>query len=158
MLLVLAAASALAACQPGTPAQAPPAADTPQVTADTSAEPARSTDVPSADEASPMPASSGTPAFADKVWKVKQSSAVAPGTTYTFLTGGTLVIASPGSTPLRGGWTFDDGALTMIEEGQTYPTDVVRLDEGEFHIRSHNPGEPVEIILVPAPDQPLPRP
>ncbi len=157
-LSVPVAALALAACQAGTPSQAPPVADTPQVTSDTSAQPARSTDVPSADEPATTPTAAGRPSFVDKVWKVKQSATVEPGTTYAFLSGGTLVIDSPNGTPLRGQWTFENGALTMIEEGQAYPTDVLRLDEGEFHIRSHNPGEPVDIQLVPAPEVPLPTP
>lgn len=157
-LSVLLAAAMLTACQAKAPEQAPPVTDTPQVTADTSAQPARSTDVPSADEPVAAPAATDKPSFVDKVWQVKQSSAVAAGTTYAFLSDGTLVIDSPGGTPLRGQWTFENGALTMIEEGQSYPTDVLRLDESEFHIRSHNPGEPVDIVLVVAPGQPLPKP
>lgn len=147
----------LVACRPEAPAQSPPVANTPQVTADTSAQPARSTDVPAADEPAPAP-SGDQPSFVGKVWKVKQSATVAPGTTYAFLADGTLVIDSPGGTPMRGRWTFENGALSMVEEGIAYPTDVLRLDAQEFHIRSHNPGEPVDIVLVHAPDQPLPAP
>lgn len=157
-LSIVVLAMALAACQRTAPAPATPVADTPQVTADTSAQPARSTDVPSADEPAPATSGSGMPSFVDKVWKVRQSGTVAPGTTYAFLSDGTLIIDSPGGTPMHGRWTFEGGALTMIEEGIAYPTDVLRLDAGQFHIRSHNPGQPVDIVLEPAPDQPLPRP
>jgi hypothetical protein len=157
-LSALLAVAALAACQPQAPAQAPPAADTPQVTADTSAQPVRSTDVPAADEPVTAPASADRPSFVDKVWRVKQSATVEPGTTYTFLSDGTLVIDAPNGTPMRGRWSLQNGALTMVEEGIAYPTDVLRLDNDVLHIRSHNPGEPVDIVLDLAADQSLPKP
>ena len=99
----------------------------------------------------------GTPAFAGKVWRVQSSSAGDPGSTYAFLTDGTLVIDSPHGTPMQGQWRYDDGKLTMIEEGIAYPTDILRLDASAFQIRSHNPGGAVDIALVPAPEIPLPR-
>ena len=40
--------------------------------------------------------------------------------------------------------------LTMIEEGMSHPTEIVALTATEFHIRSHNPGQPVDIRLEPA--------
>ncbi len=92
----------------------------------------------------------------DKVWKVKASSAVAIDTTYTFLSDGTLVIDAQQGTPGYGQWTYVDGALTMIEEGQSYPTDILRLDDRTFEIRSNNPGGAVTITLVPAEGAPLP--
>jgi hypothetical protein len=98
---------------------------------------------PSAD----VPTHAVTPAFAGKTWKVVQSSAVAPGTTYEFRADGTLVVASPGSPPSSGRWAWSEGNLTMTEEGITYPTDILALDERTFRIRSHNPGEPVDITL-----------
>ncbi|MGO4222816.1 hypothetical protein AB4Y64_13310 [Lysobacter sp. TAF61] len=164
--LLIAITLLLAACKaqaPTPPAQPEPA--TPQVTADTSAEPARSTDAPLPAEPTPAtgtPAASTTAAlpsaFVDKVWKVKQTSAGQPGSTYTFLADGTLVVDSPNATPMHGRWSFDKGALVMVEEGISYPTDILAIDATQFHIRSNNPGEPVDIVLEPAPDQTLPKP
>jgi hypothetical protein len=162
--LLVAIALTLAACKaqaPTPPSQAEPA--TPQVTADTSAQPARSTDEPlPSEDASLKPATTARAelpaAFVGKVWKVKQSSNVEPGTTYVFLADGTLVIDSPNGTPMRGRWSYEKGALVMVEEGISYPTDILAIDDAQFRIRSHNPGEPVDIELVPAPDQPLPTP
>ena len=98
--------------------------------------------------AAEVPTHAVRPAFAGKTWKVVQSSAVAKGTTYEFREGGTLVVTSPGSPPLMGQWAWSDGNFTMTEEGITYPTDILALDDHNFRIRSHNPGEPVEIMLV----------
>ena len=39
----------------------------------------------------------------------------------------------------------------------TYPTDILKLDANELHLRSHNPGEPVDIVLVAAPGEALPE-
>lgn len=153
--LAVAATLTLAACKPAP--EAPTSAET-QVTADTSTQPAMSTDTPTPVAAAPalsaVPAPEG---FVGKVWQVKDSSAVEAGTTYAFLADGTLVVDSDSGTPLYGQWTFDAGKLTLIEEGQSYPTDILKLDAGEFRIRSHNPGEPVETLLVPAADQTLPK-
>jgi hypothetical protein len=41
----------------------------------------------------------------------------------------------------------------MVEESISYRTEILALDEGTFKIRSHNPGTPVDITLVPAPNQ-----
>jgi hypothetical protein len=87
--------------------------------------------------------------FIDRVWRVRESSAVAPGTIYIFLAEGTLVVAGDKQTPSFWRWTFKDGALTMIEESVAYPTDILRLNDKEFTIRSHNPGEAVLTTLVP---------
>jgi hypothetical protein len=87
--------------------------------------------------------------FVDKVWKVRESSGVAPGTLYVFLSEGTLVITAPNSKPALGTWKYQGGALTMVEEGIPYKVDILKLNEDEFRIRSNNPGEPVEITLVP---------
>jgi len=103
--------------------------------------------LPSAD----VPTHAVTPAFAAKKWKVTQSSAVAPGTTYEFRDGGALVVTSPGSPPLTGSWAWSEGNFTMTEEGITYPTDILALDDRTFRIRSNNPGEPVEITMVRVP-------
>lgn len=146
-MLLLGAAVLLSACNASPPA----------VPADTKAPAASET--PAA-PAAPMP---GTPAkpiskadFADKVWKVSASNGVQTGSTYTFLWNGTLVVDAPAGTPMYGRWSYDGGKLTMTEEGQAYPTDIVHLDANSFRIRSHNPGEAVDITLVPAPGVPLP--
>ena len=104
------------------------------------------TAAPAADVAD-VPTQAVTPAFAGKTWRVAQSSTVAPGTTYEFREGGTLVVTSPGSPPLEGRWAWSEGNLTMTEEGITYPTDILALDDSTFRIRSNNPGQPVEITL-----------
>jgi hypothetical protein len=92
--------------------------------------------------------------FVDKVWRVRESSAVEPGTLYVFLSEGTLVIASPHGKPALGTWKSENGALTMVEESIPYKIDILKLTRDELRIRSHNPGEPVEITMVPA-DAPL---
>ncbi|MDQ3754823.1 MAG: hypothetical protein M3371_08845 [Acidobacteriota bacterium] len=92
--------------------------------------------------------------FVNKVWRVSRSSSVAPGTLYVFLSEGTLVITSPNSRPALGTWKYEGGALTMVEEGIPYKTDILRLNKDEFRIRSNNPGGAVEITLVPAEGQP----
>lgn len=88
--------------------------------------------------------------FVNRVWIVKESSSIPPGGLYVFLGEGTLVMASPHATPAFGKWTYENGTLTMIEEGIPYRTEILSLTAGEFRIRSHNPGEPVDIVLVPA--------
>lgn len=156
-------AAAIAGCKgPDPVAQSGSAAAPPPtpVTADTSEQPARSTDVPTLDEPVPAntPAKAVSPsAFVDRVWKVESSSAVEPGTLYAFLSDGTLVIDAPNGTPTHGRWSFENGALTMIEEGIPYPVDILALDDGRMRLRSHNPGEPVDLTLVPAPSEPLPK-
>lgn len=95
--------------------------------------------------------------FVNKVWQVKQSNGVQPGQLYTFLSDGTLVIASENGKPSLGAWTFvdSDSVLTTIEDGIPYQTDILALSDTMFSIRSHNPGQPVDIVLVPA-DHPPP--
>ena len=101
--------------------------------------------------ATPAPAGASAPVgYVNKVWKVKSSNSVAVGQIYVFLSEGTLVLASEHGTPTLGKWRSEDGGITMIEEGISYPTDIVSLTADEFQIRSHNPGEAVEITLVPA--------
>ena len=89
-------------------------------------------------------------AFVDRVWKVTESSAVAPGTLYAFRSDGTLVVTSPGSRPLVGSWARAGAGLVMVEESISYPTDIISLTPTTFVIRSHNPGAPVDIAMVPA--------
>lgn len=121
-LLVMLAAAALFGCSQRTTTSEPPRA----ATADT------------------------TVTFVDKVWKVSQSSGVAPGTLYVFLSDGSLVITSTNSTPALGTWKRDGAGLTMVEESIAYPVDVLSLSPEEFKIASHNPGGVLEITMVPA--------
>jgi len=114
-----------------------------------------------AQEHSAPGSSNGPPAdhlsFVNKVWQVKQSSGVEPGQLYTFLSDGTLVIASKHGKPSLGTWTYvdSDSVFTTIEDGIPYQTDILALTDSLFSIRSHNPGQPVDIVLVPA-DHPPP--
>lgn len=98
----------------------------------------------------PPPAPTAAPTFVNRVWRVAESSAVASGQLYVFLSEGTLVVASATGTPALGRWSRSGEGLTLVEEGQSYPTDIVSLTADEFRIRSHNPGPAVDIRLVPA--------
>jgi hypothetical protein len=126
--LILAAALLLAACVPPPPA----------------AIEATPTPVP----APPSDSADVRARFVDTPWRVESSSAVAPGTRYRFASDGSLHIETSGSKPGLGRWTWENGALVMIEEGIAYPTDILRLDATHFSIRSHNPGTPVDIVMV----------
>jgi hypothetical protein len=88
--------------------------------------------------------------FVNKVWQADDSSGVAPGTIYVFLSEGTLLITSAREKPMLGTWKQEGGGLTMVEEGLPYKVDVLRLSADEFRIRSNNPGGAVETRLVPA--------
>jgi hypothetical protein len=90
------------------------------------------------------------PSFVNRVWSVQSSNAVAPGQLYVFLSDGTLVIASPNARPALGSWKQQDRSFTMVEEGITYPVEILELTQDRFRIRMRNPGEPVEMTLVPA--------
>lgn len=147
-LIVAVAIAVLSACKP-TPS--------PSLAEQPTPEPAL-TATPAAPAPAPAPAAEAAtaPAFAGKVWRMQSSSAGEPGSTYAFLTDGTLVVDSPNGTPMQGSWRYDDGKLVLVEEGIAYATDIVKLDATMFQIRSHNPGGVVDITLVPAPDVPLP--
>lgn len=88
--------------------------------------------------------------FVNKVWQASDSTGVAPGTIYVFLSEGTLLITSSREKPMVGTWKRDGDKLTMVEEGVPYKVDVLHLSAEEFRIRSNNPGGAVEIRLVPA--------
>lgn len=88
--------------------------------------------------------------FANRVWRVAESSGMTPGQLVVFLSEGTLVFASPHGKPALGTWNKDGAALTMVEEGIPYKVDILGLGNTEFRIRSHNPGGVVETRLVPA--------
>ena len=100
LLAAAIATLALAACNkpaatpsqtivPDNTAPAAPAASTPDSTAPPAAQAAATPE-----QAAPVATAGGMPAFVDKVWEVRASSAVALGTHYTFLSDGTLVIES----------------------------------------------------------------
>ncbi|MEO5987823.1 MAG: hypothetical protein ABIR01_02825 [Candidatus Eisenbacteria bacterium] len=80
---------------------------------------------------------------------MSQSSVVEPGSLYVFLSDGTLVLTSPHGRPAFGSWKAEGGGLTMVEEGIPYKVKVVELNQGEFRIKSYNPGQAVDITLVP---------
>lgn len=89
--------------------------------------------------------------FINRVWSVaERSDGSDPGSLYIFLSDGTLVISSPNATPSLGSWRAEDDGLVMIEEGIRYDVDILAVSPGEFRIRSHNPGEPLDIRFVPA--------
>ena len=90
------------------------------------------------------------PRFVNRVWEVAASTSVSPGMLYVFLEDGTLVMTGSGGKPAFGSWKRDNGALIMVEESIPYKVDILELTNDTFRIRSHNPGEPVEIRLVPA--------
>jgi hypothetical protein len=100
------------------------------------------------DTATTPPVEDATPGFVGKTWRVTESSNGTPGTRYEFRADGVLLMSSPGSTPAEGRWTWEQGVLTMIEEDISYRTDILALDDSTFRIRSHNPGQPVEMKLV----------
>jgi hypothetical protein len=81
-------------------------------------------------------------------WRAIEGSGVEAGTRYTFQPDGPLLVEAPHGTPSSGAWRLVDGALTMTEEGIDYPTDIVVSDAEHLHLRSHNPGGVVELVLV----------
>ncbi|MCY1077801.1 hypothetical protein [Archangium lansingense] len=93
--------------------------------------------------------------FINKVWKVDASPTIQKGQLYVFLSEGTLVIAAGNGTPSLGTWRYQKGALTMVEESIAYPVDILELTADTFRIRVNNPGEPVEMTLIPADGVPL---
>jgi heat shock protein HslJ/uncharacterized membrane protein len=125
-------AIALSACERR---ESPPAAPAPATPADAPA------------QAAPAKAA---PSYVNRVWRVAESGQVAQGALRVFLSDGTLVMTSPGSAPAFGQWNAEGGRLTIIEEGLSYPVDVLELREDAFRIRINGPGEPVEILFNPA--------
>lgn len=99
----------------------------------------------------PEPQAAAAPvSFVNKVWRVSESAQVAPGSLYVFLSEGTLVMASAHGSPSFGKWKQEAGELSMIEDGLAYKVRILKLTDNIFRIRSLNPGEPVEMMLVPA--------
>lgn len=89
------------------------------------------------------------PTFINRVWQTTPAAG-GPPQYYVFLAEGTLVIASSTGTPMVGRWSRAGEGLVMVEDGRDYPTDIVSLSADTLHLRSHNPGAPVDIHLVPA--------
>jgi hypothetical protein len=94
--------------------------------------------------------SPSAPSFVNRVWSVQSSNAVAPGQLYVFLSDGTLLIASSNGRPALGSWKQQDRTFTMVEEGIAYAVEILELTQERFIIRMRNPGEPVEMTLIPA--------
>jgi hypothetical protein len=105
---------------------------------------------PAPSEQKSSAARSGEPSFINKVWRVQMSNAIPAGLLYTFLSEGTLVIASRNNPAALGTWTRQDGRLTMIEEGIPHAVEVLELTHDRFKIRMEKPGKPVEITFIPA--------
>jgi hypothetical protein len=102
-------------------------------------------------------ASTTAPAsFINRVWVVAESEQVARGELRVFLAEGTLVMASSYGTPAFGTWSYEDGRLTITEEGLKYAVDILELGPDVFRIRIHSPGDPVVIRFAPAELPPLP--
>lgn len=89
------------------------------------------------------------PTFVNRVWQTTPAAGTPPQY-YVFVAEGTLLIASSTGTPMVGRWVRAGDGLTMVEEGREYPTDIVALSADALHLRSHNPGAPVDIHLVAA--------
>lgn len=101
----------------------------------------------------PAPAESKS-SFVNTVWAVAESKQVMPGDLRVFLSDGTLVMTSPNATPAFGSWRYENGQLTIVEEGLEYPTEILELNDRLFRIRMRSRGEPVEILFAPADQAP----
>ena len=148
-VIPLLAAALVVACQADAPE---PVLDTASpATADTALQPARSTDTATVPVPQPADAAAA-PGFVDRTWVVQASSAVAEGTTYRFNGDGRLEITGPdGGAPMAGEWrALDESRIEMTEEGIDYTVDILEQGDARLRLRSHNPGEPVKITLVPA--------
>lgn len=106
--------------------------------------------------AAPAQTSPARPAFINKVWKVGASTSVTPGQLYVFLSDKTLLVSSGNGAPSLGQWDYQNGHLTLTEEGRRYDTDILELSAQALKIRSHNPGSAIDIELVSA-EEPLPE-
>lgn len=142
-LLVL--ALAMGACSKQSPSSDSAAPATPETTKQAT----------SADTKTLHPTTPPAATLVNKVWVVAESPQVAIGSMRVFLSDGVLVMAGPGGTPAFGSWRYQDGKLTIIEDGQAYATEILELSPNSLHIRMHNPGQPVDMHFVPAPQPDL---
>ena len=94
------------------------------------------------------PTTAKAPAFVNIVWRTDGSSSVPPGMLYVFLSEGTLLITRAGDKPMTGTWKRNGSELIMVEQDLSYRVEILKLTADAFRIRSHNPGEPVDIALV----------
>jgi hypothetical protein len=58
--------------------------------------------------------------------------------------------------PAFGTWSYNDGRLTITEEGLKYNVDILGITRDTFRI--HSPGQLVVIRFAPAEPSPLPQP
>jgi hypothetical protein len=93
--------------------------------------------------------------FVNRVWAVAESQEIATGELRVFLSDGTLVMASSHATPAFGKWRYQEGKLIITEESLDYQVEILELNEDAFRIRILSPGEPIEILFVPAEKQPM---
>jgi hypothetical protein len=100
-----------------------------------------------AEPAGERPAPAGGFVFANRVWVVEASNAVAAGSVYVFLGDRTLVLAGPGSTPAFGRWEFERGELFLVEGGASTPADILEAKGDRLRLRLRGPGEPVTLDL-----------
>lgn len=112
-----------------------------------SREPASRDDKQPASDSSVVP-SGDSVRIVNRVWKVASSTGGAPGQLYTFLSDGTLLIASATGTPLLGTWSYAPGVLTLVEEGIAYKTEILQSTDDELKVRSFNPGGSIDINFV----------
>ena len=134
LLFMAASALALSACERQDKAETPASVATPAPSGPTA----------------PKPENATRASFVNIVWEVRESKQVEPGELRVFLADGTLVMASPHGTPAFGSWNAPGGRLTITEEGRPYEAEILALTDSEFRIRMLSPGEPVEILFVPA--------
>jgi hypothetical protein len=90
---------------------------------------------------------SGGFVFANRVWVVEASNAVAVGSVYVFLADRTLVRTAPGSRPAFGRWEFERGELAIVEDGRTRPAEILEAKGDRLRLRLRGPGEPVTLDL-----------
>lgn len=95
-------------------------------------------------------ASSDSTHIVNRAWQVASSTAGDPGQLYTFLSDGTLLIASAHGLPFVGTWVYAPGRLTFVEEGPAFTVEIVRSTTDSLHVRGANPGGTLEIVFVPA--------
>lgn len=100
--------------------------------------------------ATTVTASSDSTHIINRAWQVASSSAGDPGQLYTFLSDGTLLIASAHGVPFVGAWVYAPGRLTFVEEGPAFTLDIVRATADSLHVRGEYTGGPLEIVFVPA--------
>ena len=86
--------------------------------------------------------------FTNKVWARADSTGMANGDRYTFLSDGTFIITSPFGGATFGRWNVE-GGLHIYENGRAYAVDVASLTATEFHIHINRRDQILKIPLVP---------